>query len=322
MAKKRAPTVQRVVKRAADAERQRLPPEFEAFAGSDEKRLRRPPRPRDPGRLDDPRVGFAIAGVANRDARAVYDVRIERLRQLWAGGKPEGVDLETLGDQLCDAARLELWRARRLTDFAAFAEDVIGIDPAEAQSLAQQGAARQGVELTLLSQKDVAVWLRTEAGLQATDPKAEVRLLGPEPRWSLTLASEAAIEGLAAVGARLSPMREERDERPPRGPRDSSPRPERRFSGDRGRRPEGDEREERDSGPRFDGRGERGADSRGERGGDRRGDRGGRAGRPGGDRDRRPRAGGDNEGGGRRPLRRKSPQDGARGKRPPFRKKG
>ena len=68
-----------VVKRPPE-QRRKLPPELEAFARSDEEKLRiRRPRT-DRGQVKDPREGYTVAGVSNRDARTVYDVRASAMR--------------------------------------------------------------------------------------------------------------------------------------------------------------------------------------------------------------------------------------------------
>ena len=54
-----------------------LPPELEAFARSDDKRL--PPRERPEG-LRDPRAAALVPGVSNHDARIVHDRRVAALR--------------------------------------------------------------------------------------------------------------------------------------------------------------------------------------------------------------------------------------------------
>ena len=155
-----------IVKRPAE-ERKRLPPELEAFARSQDEKLRVRRAPPDTGRVRDPREGYTIAGVANRDARAVYDARSEAMRALWADGGAGPDALLELAELFHDALRLALWRARRVTDFDAFAEEVIGVPAKRARALAEEHAARSGEQASELNERSVAVWLRTEAGLWA-----------------------------------------------------------------------------------------------------------------------------------------------------------
>jgi len=202
-----------VVKRAAD-ERKRLPPELEAFARSQDERLR-VKRPRvDRGRLNDPREGYVIPGVSNRDARAVFDVRAEAMRGLWAGGElaPEAqVELRRL---LHDAQRLGLWRARRLTDFAAFVEDVLGIPGDRAAELVREHTFESRETEELLTERDVALWLRTEAGLYEGDEAARARIRTTTGGivLELSIALSNASAGLSGAGVRHAPLARERAE--------------------------------------------------------------------------------------------------------------
>ena len=83
---RRTPKTAPVVVKRPSEERKRLPPELEAFARSDEERLRiRKPR-QDRGKVNDPREGYLIPGVANRDARTVYDQRVQAMQTLWQEG--------------------------------------------------------------------------------------------------------------------------------------------------------------------------------------------------------------------------------------------
>jgi hypothetical protein len=208
-----------VVKRSAE-ERKKLPPELEAFARSQDEKLR-VPRPRsDQGRVRDPREGFTIAGVANRDARAVYDARSEAMRALWAEGQAGEAELLELGGLLHDALRLMLWRARRVTDFEAFAEEVIGIPAARARALVEAHTQRVGEPAEALNERTVAAWLRTEAGLFEGDERARVRLRdaaaaerGPAARELVICVSLAGVSrALAGAGARHAPLAREQNE--------------------------------------------------------------------------------------------------------------
>ncbi|MET0341738.1 MAG: hypothetical protein ABW252_12105 [Polyangiales bacterium] len=195
------------VKRSPE-HRRKLPPELEAFARSDEERLRIP-RPRvDKGRVRDPREGYTVAGVANRDARAVYDVRASHMQALWAGGAADEAALVELGQLFHDALRLELWRARRLTDFAAFSEDVLGVPLDKAEALAEAAGVRTGEPITPLTERAIALWLRTEAGLYEGDERARARIrTGSEgPFIEIVVALSEASTALAGVGARHLPL--------------------------------------------------------------------------------------------------------------------
>lgn len=210
-----------VVKRPPE-QRRKLPPELEAFARSDEERLRiRRPRV-DKGLVRDPREGYTIAGVANRDARAVYDVRTEEMRSLWQGGEADEAALHRLGQMFHDALRLELWRARRLTGFAAFAEEVIGVPAGRAEALAEAAALRTGESVTPLTERSVALWLRTEAGLFEGDESARARIRTTERGSVLELSVSLAdaSTALAGAGARHLPLA-----RSPGGGRDEAPSP-------------------------------------------------------------------------------------------------
>ena len=197
-----------VVKRPPEQRRKLLPPELEAFARSDDEKLRiRRPRT-DQGRVRDPREGYIVAGVANRDARAVYDVRSEAMRALWADGEADEAALTQLGELLHDALRLELWRARRLTSFDAFAEEVIGIPAARAEELAQLHAARSGEASTPLTERAIALWLRAEAGLYEGDEgaRARIRTRSGQQVLELEVVLTHASTALAGAGAKHLPL--------------------------------------------------------------------------------------------------------------------
>lgn len=203
-----------MVKRPAE-ERKKLPPELEAFARSGEEKLRiRRPRV-DQGKLKDPREGFTIPGVANRDARSVYDARVEGMRALWNGGNAEPAALEQLGEDLLDARRLRLWRARRVTGFDVFAEDVVSLPSERARELSEAAAQRLGLSAEALDDRTVALWLRTEAGLYEGDPQARVRLRGEGAarRFEFSLTLTSASVALAGAGARHAPLAREQLER-------------------------------------------------------------------------------------------------------------
>ncbi len=149
----------------------RLPKDMADLADGRVDRLRRPPKPGAP--LEDERIGFVLAGVRNQDARAVYDARVAALRAANSRG-----DRAALGRGLCEAQRLTLWRARNVTDFAAFAESVVGIRSAEARELAQDAARAAKITLDALPPQVIALWLRIEAALSRTCPTATVSVNG------------------------------------------------------------------------------------------------------------------------------------------------
>ncbi len=187
-----------VVRRARD-ERKRLPAELEAFAAGDDDALWRRARSRD--RMDDPRPVAAslVPGVANRDARAVFDARIKRLRAAVTAG-----DDESLRDGLADAVRLGLWRANAIVGFDVMAEAVLGVPSDRARALAKEGAAVQGEECQPADEATVALWMRAEAGLLEASPDARVWLRRGTLR--LEIAFDRAADGLSGVGRRAAPM--------------------------------------------------------------------------------------------------------------------
>jgi hypothetical protein len=161
----------------------KLPPELEDLAAGRRDTAWRPRR-RPRGRIADSRVAGLIAGVANHEARRVFDARVERLRRA-----VQANDEPLLERDLCAARLLGLWRARNITAFEAFAQDVIGIDPARGAELAERGATARGLPLERLPDVAVALWLRSEAALLERAPEAEVEVLvtGEQLRLALVL---------------------------------------------------------------------------------------------------------------------------------------
>ena len=231
--KKRPAEVQR---RRKGAPRKRLSPELEALARGDDKPFRRPRKER----LKDPRAVALIPGVANRDARAVADARVEALRAMMAWD-----DREALEAAFADFVVLRLWRGRSITSLDALAEDLLEVPPADAHEAASAGATRTGRNLEPLDDVSVASWLRTEAAMLEAEIDAKVRVDG-DGRLVLDFPAPAAPEAFDAIARRLGPLLEDR--RPPRPPR-------RDGDGD-GRPPRG-----------GDGRPPRGGDGRPPRGG-------------------------------------------------------
>lgn len=192
----------------------KLPHDFEELASGRRDALR--PRRRPTDRITDSRVAGLIAGVANHEARRVYDIRVDRARRALAEEA-----FEELGRQLCDAITLEIWRARSITGFEAFAQDVIGLDPARARELAEAGASERGVALERMSDLAVALCLRGEAALQERCPEAEVRVRVEGGRLELALSLPAtpaarAADAVAAVGRAASGLARILSEKPAR----------------------------------------------------------------------------------------------------------
>lgn len=183
--------------------RKRLPEDLEEFARSDEKRFR-PRRKGRPPRLKDPRAaGVLVPGVANRDARRVYEARADALR------RADGEEREEL---LAEAQLLQVWRGFAITGFDAFVEDALGFPLEEARAQAARGAERLGVPLAPLSDDRVALWMRAEVGL--LDAGGRVTCRGEELRLHVPFAE--ALRGLDEVGRRIHPL--VRDQPPPRKP--------------------------------------------------------------------------------------------------------
>lgn len=220
-------------------ERRPLPVELEALARGDDRAFRRPPR-RPTGRVRDPRDGALVPGVANRDARAVYEARVARIR---AAERAEG--RAALARELAEARLLSLWRAQNVVGWEAFVQDVLGLEVEEANALVTEAAlataapaagegpagpatpAGTSHKVESLSERTVALWMRTEAGLleASKDASVHLRVDGEETRFVMTLPTESAATALCGVGRRASPMA-----RPPQGePSGRAPRKLRRF---------------------------------------------------------------------------------------------
>lgn len=192
-----------VVRRKA-SERKRVPEDLEAFASGDDDALwRRPTR----ARLNDPRPVQLVPGVANRDARAVYEARERRLRGLVESG-----DRAELGVALAEAARMQVWRGRSVVGWGVFVEDVLAMDRAEADALAAEGARTVG-GLEPATEEVVAVWMRAEAGaIEACGDDAVVHLRGE--RLVVDLPADEAPAALSAIGRRATPLAREQAEAP------------------------------------------------------------------------------------------------------------
>lgn len=199
---KRFPERGEVVRRPA-SERKRLPADLEAFAAGDDDAIWRRPATR---RLNDPRPVVLVPGVANRDARAVYEARERRLRAALAVEDRDAAALE-----LAEAARLRLWRGHSLVSWEVFVEDVLGLGQDEVESLLRRGAELAG-SADPVSDDVVATWMRAEAGLLEGSADAAVRLRGD--RLVLEIPIGEAPAGLAAVGRRSAPLAREQAQAP------------------------------------------------------------------------------------------------------------
>lgn len=216
-----------VIRRRADGPRgmRKLPADLEDLAAGrrDVLRPRRKPR----GRIGDSRVAGLIPGVANHEARRVFDARVERATAAQAAG-----DESALGQLLCEAVLLGLWRARSVTGFDALAYDVMGVEPVRAEQLAQQSAVARGIALERMPDIAVALWMRSEAALLDRVPEASVRVDSAAERVVLQLdlplaPADRITEAMSAIGRAASGLaRVLEAEHGPR-PRPDRPPPER-----------------------------------------------------------------------------------------------
>ena len=191
----------------------RLPPNFQALAQGE-----RPPRRQRPPVLYDDRDHGLIAGVGNRQARAAYELRLSPL-----------LDAATEADRRCqllaEVQLLGLWRAKQLTGFDAFAEDVLDASPAEAREAARSGAEAMGLSESDLPDLTIAMWIRSESALTGACPGARVSAVaeGSDINLILCLPTKVparAIDGLAALGSAmtgLARLLEGADSKPPSG---------------------------------------------------------------------------------------------------------
>lgn len=189
-----------IVRRRPDEQRKRLSPDLEAFARGDDDALWR--RERGRGRVNDPRPGAStlVPGVANRDARLVFDARVRRLRSAIEIG-----DESALAEEMIDAVRLRLWRAGKIVGFDVFAEAVLGMSAERGRALAAEGAAALDVPCEPADEATIALWMRAESGLleQAGDT-ARASLRGG--RLILEVPFDRAAEALSGVGRRAAPL--------------------------------------------------------------------------------------------------------------------
>lgn len=119
--------------------------------------------------LADPRDrGVLVPGVANRDARAVAQARLERLRRALQAGEP-------IGEMLYEAVQLGVWRGHAVTSFDVYVDALVGIDAARAHALVDEETARRGVPPGPLRDYDVAIWYRIESAMLAAGVEGTVR---------------------------------------------------------------------------------------------------------------------------------------------------
>ena len=195
----------------------KLPKDIEDLASGRRDVLKARRRPT--GRLPDTRVAGLIPGVANHEARRVYDARVERMTDAAAAGEQARDALALL---LCESVRLGIWRARQFTGFDAMAGDVLGLDPAEARKLAEGAAETRGWVIERLPDTAVALWVRGEAALLERCPEGrmEANVVGEELDLRIVLPlnpAAQASEALGAIGRKASGLAraldDERDKR-------------------------------------------------------------------------------------------------------------
>jgi hypothetical protein len=206
----------RVVRRPPE-ERKRLPPELEAFAQSDEKRIS---RPRPAPRLDDPRAVYLVPGVANRHARAVYDAHLPLIQGI-VEALPHDEDGEAraaLGEALAHAARTGFWRGRSITGFDAFVEGVLGLEPTLARTIVEEVV---GEFPEPLPERTVAMWMRVEAAFAEVGAAPGAQLEVSEEGTLLVMAVPVAhaSAALTAAAQLVAPFAREDEEARAQAPR-------------------------------------------------------------------------------------------------------
>jgi hypothetical protein len=193
-----------------------LPADLEELASGRRDALR--PRRRATGRLSDSRIAGLIPGVANHEARRVYDARVQQLR---AAAEAPAREAE-LARGLYEAQRLALWRARQLTGFDAFAVDVVGLERDRAHALVEALVAEHQLPDEPLPDTAVALWLRGESALLERCPEGSIEAWVEEGELELRIVlplepAARAGEALGAIGRKASGLsrllEEERDKR-------------------------------------------------------------------------------------------------------------
>ena len=197
----------------------RLPKHFEDLATGEETRVRAPRRP--PQGLHEERQRVVIRGVNNRDARLVFDARVAELAQATSD--------EERALRLFEAQQLAIWRARAITGFDAFAEDVVGLPRERARALAEAGAQVAQLPLATLPERQIALWLRTEAAVREHAPSGSVRIVGNDERAVVEVRvpvepAHAAVSALAGVGRQAAGLGRHLDRPPGQSPRDADAR--------------------------------------------------------------------------------------------------
>lgn len=195
MAQKRREPAERVVKRAP-SERKRLSPELEAFAAGDDDAIWR--RTTRGGRVHDPRLVALIPGVKNSDARLVYEAHVARIRRILDEGNEA-----RLAEELAIVHATALYRAHSIVGFDVFAEAVLGLPTERATELVRMGRRVLGLP-PALTEAEIAIWLRAEAGLLSVTSEGRVEVRDGVMTLSVPLARAA--EALAAVGFREAPI--------------------------------------------------------------------------------------------------------------------
>ncbi len=198
MAKQNEPKRRGVVRReGGPRKRQELSPELERLARGEDDRLRPPPRR---PRLRDDRAVALVPGVANRDARAVFDAYLARLEEARPGHPDDAEAGRALAEGLRTVLRTRLWRGRSLTGFGVMTEQLLDLPEAEARSLAG--------EVEPATEEATAVWFRAEAALLEAGLSASVRIVEDGGREHLELRAEVARAPhvLEAVAKRLGQL--------------------------------------------------------------------------------------------------------------------
>jgi hypothetical protein len=194
--KKPAPEIEQLKVRRGRPEKKPLPPHIDAFARGDDDALWR--RERRGARLNDPRPVVLVPGVKNADARVVFDARVRRMHEAQAAH-----DEVTLACELAEVQLLGLWRANNVVSFDVLVEVALGLAPEKARALAAQGREELGLP-ERLSEAEIAVWMRAEAGVLEASESGRVRL--ESGRLVVSVAIEWAAHALAAAGRREAPL--------------------------------------------------------------------------------------------------------------------
>ncbi|MBX3247142.1 MAG: hypothetical protein KF901_08180 [Myxococcales bacterium] len=195
MAQRRKKEVPTVVRRGEGSRSKRLAPDLEPLARGEAEFIRgKPRRPR----LQDPRALALVPGVANRDARAVFEARVEAMI---AYRDEEG----PLSRLLAEALWMGLWRGRSVTSFDALAEEVLDLPGDEARRLAELACAGASMPAETLTEELLAVWYRAEAALLEAEVPGEITAADTETLTVRVKVAPAPI-ALEAIGRRMAPL--------------------------------------------------------------------------------------------------------------------